>query len=151
MDAEFAADEDRDRLPRTVADILAGIENGTLVGITAREFVQLFQTISSSMTATMRIVDMAAQSQKGAQENINDAITAESEALTEIARNLETDSARLEFTKLYLEREKEKTKQAEIAKEVNNDNNTFYGGVLVVCSVIGLGALKALSNVRKII
>lgn len=144
-----ATDASDRKLPRKVQEIVSSAEDGTITGITADDFVEVFQAISGSVAAVKQIADMAAQSQKDAHANIKDAIAGKSESLDHIAQRLETDEARLEFTRLYLKREREKTKQAKIAEKVNDSNNKFFGTLATVVGAVLLGGIKLLADRRS--
>lgn len=143
-----AAGDGKSKLPAKVQSIIDGVQNGTITGITAQEFIQVFQAISGSHDAVKRIADIAGQSQKDAQANIKDAIAGDSEILANVAQKLETDAARLEFTRLYLEREREKTKQAKTAAKANDSNNKLFGTLAAVLVAGVLGGIRLLSGRR---
>lgn len=146
MDTTFPDDGENGRLPRKVQQIVDGVQNGTITGITSREFIQVFQAIAGSYEAVKRIADMAAQSQQGVQANIHDAIVGDSESLSHIAQKLESDQARLEFTRLYLEREREKTKQAKTAAKANDSNNKLFAALATIVGAVVLGGVKLLTD-----
>lgn len=144
-----AADDGGRKLPPKVQQILDGVKDGSISGITAQEFIQVFQAIAGSYEAVKRIADMAAESQKGAHDSIKSAIKGDSESLSHIAQNLETDQARLEFTRLYLEREREKTRQAKTAAKANDSNNKLWATLATIVGGVVLGGIKLLADRRS--
>jgi len=135
-------------LPAKIQRIIDGVKDGSISGISAKDFIQVFQAISGSHDAIKLIAEVAGQSQKDAQANIKQAIDGDSETLADIARKLETDEARLEFTRLYLEREREKTKQAKTASKANDSNNRLFASLAAVVVAGVLGGIKLLSDRR---
>lgn len=145
---EGTANSGDGKLPAKVQRIIDGVKDGSITRISAQEFIQVFQAISGSHDAVKRIAEVAGQSQRDAQANIKDAIVGDSEILADVARKLETDEARLEFTKLYLEREREKTKQAKTAAKANDSNNKLFASLAAVAVAGVLGGIKLLADRR---
>ncbi len=150
--ANDGVDTEKGNLPKNVQRIINGVENGSLTGITAQEFIQVFQAISANFAGhqdtVKRIAEMAGQSQKDAQANIKAAISGDSETLAHVAKNLETDQARLEFTRLFMEREREKTKQAKTAAKANDSNNKLFATLATITGAVLLGGVKLLADRR---
>ncbi|MBV2150208.1 hypothetical protein KRZ98_18390 [Sphingobium sp. AS12] len=137
------------KLPLNLESLTAAIKSDALKGLSSEGFVQFFKAVSNASEAVMAITDKASEHQKRAADNIGAAISGDSETLRTIAEKLETDEARLEFARIYIEREKEKTRQADSAEKVNRSNNNFYLQALATVGTIVLGAIGVVAKIRR--
>lgn len=106
-----------------------------------KEFPESFTGAVRELIGTLRnIVESSGDAQKDGMQALASSLEYQEKTLLELAPKIETDQARIEFTKLIIELADSKIEISKMINHAVQDNNSFWGKIFM-----GAGSLVAMA------
>lgn len=131
------------RIHEKAAEGELNLEHVKLLAKHIPDFVQLQK---DTVEGLRDIVQEATESQELALEEVGQSLDGLNETLTMLAESAESDDARIEIAKITRELGEISLKIGKIIREMNEDNNRFYGKVIAVGGGLALAVLVVLTG-----